>query len=390
MSKIIHFVERFSTVSETFIYESICEMQRQRVNEVVLTHAHVNSSTRLFNPVVVVQQGYSCRMHPLRITVKILDLLHCLRAEDYYFRLRQARIATFIKKSKPSFIFAHFGPSGYLIASIAQRYKIPFAVSFHGYDVFILSNLQMWRKRYTELFKSAKFIQGVSQFVCAKLINLGASEDKVRLVHNGIDLNKFHYSDPSKRFDGTSVKCIFVGRFTEKKDPLCLLRAFKIAIDKCPTKKITLKLCGDGDLMPQVQLLITELKLSNYVEIMGALPHDQVLKHMHQAHLYIQHSRIASNGDCEGLPVSITEAMAIGLPVISTEHSGIPEVVEHGVTGLLSQENDVESMARNIVELCENSSIWSSMSQNARKKIEVDFDIKKQTRMLIDLIVGDR
>ena len=130
---------------------------------------------------------------------------------------------------------------------------------------------------------------------------------------------------------------------------------------------------GDGPLFEQARQLIAELDLGDTVNLLGHQSHDNVIAEYKKAHIYVQHSVVAPDGDEEGLPVSITEALAAGLPVVSTRHSGIPEAVRHGETGYLVEEHDVDGMAEHIARLAADQASWLTMGKNGRALLEAEF-----------------
>jgi glycosyltransferase involved in cell wall biosynthesis len=132
---------------------------------------------------------------------------------------------------------------------------------------------------------------------------------------------------------------------------------------------------GDGPLRETVAEAANRLDLGAALELAGSLPHDSVLDAYANADIYVQHSVVAPDGDSEGLPVSITEALAARLPVIATRHSGIPEVVMDGQTGYLVAERDYEAMGHRMADLAERPDTWSTLGNAGQQLLEAEFAI---------------
>jgi glycosyltransferase involved in cell wall biosynthesis len=144
---------------------------------------------------------------------------------------------------------------------------------------------------------------------------------------------------------------------------------------------------GDGDFMPEVRRLVDELHLADRVELLGAQPPDRVRAELARASVFVQHSVTAASGDKEGWPVSIAEAAASGLPIVSTRHASIPEQVEHEESGLLCNEGDWRTMGEHMRRLAGNATLRRSMGAAARSRIE-PFDTGRQIAMLEDVLVA--
>jgi glycosyltransferase involved in cell wall biosynthesis len=149
--------------------------------------------------------------------------------------------------------------------------------------------------------------------------------------------------------------------------------------------ELRLTIAGDGNLRSKVEKKIRKFGLESCVEVLGAVPHERVPVLMQKADLYAQHGVTARGGDQEGLGLSLIEASATGLPIVSTHLGGIPEVVAHGETGLLVQERDVEGMGRCIAELVRAPERRRAMGRTARRCVEEHFDLKTQMRNLTGL-----
>jgi len=134
---------------------------------------------------------------------------------------------------------------------------------------------------------------------------------------------------------------------------------------------------GEGALRGELERLIGELGVGAHVRLLGWRSHDEVIRLCGSAHLMVAPSVTAANGDQEGIPNAVKEAMALGLPVVATRHSGIPELVEDGVSGLLVPERDVDALADRLAYLIDHGDAWATMARAGRAVVEADFDIEK-------------
>lgn len=283
--------------------------------------------------------------------------------------------------SKLSLIHAHFGPEGVYAMALAEKLKIPFLVTFHGYDI-TLSRTAIWRTGkffyYQLIFheeelkrKSSAFI-AVSNFIRTKLLEKGYPEEKIIQHYIGVDTVKF---SPAKRADERYILC--VGRHTQKKGIDILLRAFARVSGK--HSSVSLIQVGAGPMSAKLNTLATVLGINNRVHFLGAQSHETVLNLMRGAEIFALASQTAKNGDCEGLPIVINEASACGVPVVSTWHSGIPEAVLESETGFLVPERDAAALAEKLDTLLSDRTLSEKMGRQGREFVCDRFDIRKQT-----------
>jgi glycosyltransferase involved in cell wall biosynthesis len=165
----------------------------------------------------------------------------------------------------------------------------------------------------------------------------------------------------------------------EKKSPIDLAKAFRYAVDETSEDiQLELKIAGDGPLRGELEQEVRDQGIENQVSILGAVPHSQVSKLMAEANLYTQHCKTASNGDQEGQGVSFVEASASGLPIVSTRHNGLTDVIVDGQTGYLVEEGDVEGMGKKIAYLAESPDEWRRLGKAGRIRVEESFNLQNQ------------
>jgi glycosyltransferase involved in cell wall biosynthesis len=200
-----------------------------------------------------------------------------------------------------------------------------------------------------------------------KLVSLGAPPAKVHLNPYGIDCTAFDRSNPA----GAPPVLLAVGRFIEKKAPHITIEAFSKAHRALPGAR--LRMVGDGPLLDECRALAKALGVADAVAFLGAQPHAVVQEEMRRARGFVQHSVEAANGDCEGTPVAILEASASGLPVVSTRHAGIPDVVLEGETGILVDERDTDAMAAGMIALLREAELARRLGEAARRRTQSRF-----------------
>jgi len=383
--RVVQFCRTFSASSETFIYDTVTEMERQGIDCHVLTRSRVNEEERPYDKVHLAKMPG--RWNLPRLGYRVLATLGLWGdVETHKWPVFRARLRRHMEGIDPDVVHAQFGPNGVMIAPVSEELGIPLVVTFHGYGISILPRKEKVRRRYRELFDRADALIGVSGHNSSRLRELGAPDDKVYTVHNGSRLDQFTYSNPTDRFDGGTVRLLHVGRLVEKKGPVELVNAFSRARKSVNGQAdLRLTIAGDGPLREPMLRRVEELALEEEVDYVGSVPHEEVRCHMRRSHLYTQHCKTASNGDIEGQGVTFIEAQASGLPVVATRSGGVPSVVQDGETGYLVPEEDVEAMADRIVYLARHPEKWEAMGQAGRAHVERHFDLAKQVEKLTRL-----
>lgn len=379
----------FTALSETFIYDSVVELQRQGVECYVVAEELCNLETRPYERVIWAHPSGSRLLFAANLRLFNQSAWyrgscpHVGLVAQYWFFLRR-RIVAALRKLRPDVIHVHFGTDGIMMAPIAKALNIPLVVTFHGYDATQREVLARYKLQYRELFESASAIVGVSDFICDQLASLGASHEKLICIRTGTDVDRYEYSNPVERFDGTHVRLLHVGRFVGKKSPIELIQSVALARQRlqCNGIELALDMIGDGPLMHDARTLVSNLELQDSIHLHGSLPRDDVTAHFQRAHIYTQHSVTEPDGNSEGLPVSLMEAAASGLPIVSTRHSGIPELVIDGTTGYLVSEHDVSAMADRIVALARNPTFWTHFGCEGRRVVQSRFSLQTETKKL--------
>jgi glycosyltransferase involved in cell wall biosynthesis len=292
-------------------------------------------------------------------------------------------LAERLRRFRPVLLHAHFGPDGLRALPIAERLGVPLVTTLHGYDVnrsmaaLIASGSQAWI-RYAlfqgRLQRSGSLFIAVSEALRRQALRRGYPEARTITHHIGVDLDLFPVGG------GGDATILHVGRLVEKKGAHILLRAFALVLAKVPGARLAI--IGDGPRRAALERLASELGLAGAVTFLGALPPDRVGEWMRRAAVLAVPSVTARDGDAEGLPVVVFEAAASGLPVVGSDHEGIPEGVADGVSGYIVPEGAVEPLADRLSELLLRAGLRRDMGKAARALAEDRFDLRKQTRRL--------
>jgi colanic acid/amylovoran biosynthesis glycosyltransferase len=311
-------------------------------------------------------------------------------AKDLLFRARRRfgpalafddrmRLAAFLKEQDVRVMLAEYGPMGALAGDVCARLGIPLHVVFHGLDASKLLRHATIRRRYRRLFTQAASIVCVSRYLADRLVAVGCPERLIEIVPCGVDTGRFTPGTPEPG------RLLALGRLVDKKAPHLSIRAFAAVAARFPEAR--LDVVGDGPLRARCEAEVAAHGLAGRVTLHGSRPHAEARALMRRAAVFVQHSVTAADGDTEGFPVAISEAMATGLPVVSTRHSGIPDGVLDGETGLLVAEGDVEAMAAAIARLLEDPALAARMGAAGRARAVATLD-QARIRARLQAILG--
>jgi colanic acid/amylovoran biosynthesis glycosyltransferase len=255
-----------------------------------------------------------------------------------------------------------------------------FITAFRGHD--ITQHAKSGPGLYDELFKNGDLFLPVSHSLEQRLVERGCDPAKIRVLHSGIDCSQFCFR-PRTAKNNEAINILTIGRFVEMKGILYGVESIAGLIQA--GKKVHYDIIGDGPMRNEISEKIKQLGIESHVTLHGWKDQESVTNYLDQAHILLAPSVTARNGEAEGIPNVVKEAMATGLPVISTVHSGIPELVENGVSGFLVPERDVQAMTDRLAYLIDHPEEWESMGRAGRKKIEDDFDNEKINDYLVEL-----
>jgi len=284
----------------------------------------------------------------------------------------------------PVALHAHFGRGGALALPLARQLGLPLYVTYHGGDATKNTHQRqrliptIYQRRLAALQDYARAFLCVSDFVARRLADQGFPRDKLVTHYIGIDCSRLEA--PQAR----TGPYLFAGRLTGKKGVDVLLAAMR-RLQAAGHVVPRLDIAGAG---PDEALLRAAADGLDTVRFLGWQTPDALAKLMARATAVVVPSREAADGDCEGLPTVVLEAIRAGAPVIATRHAGIPEVITHEVSGLLAPENDADALAALLQQAIDNAAHLPSFVSAAQRRLTTDFDAQTQSRRLQQILLG--
>ena len=280
---------------------------------------------------------------------------------------------------------AHFGPAGVTAAKLRElgviRGKI--ATIFHGIDISSRDVLNHYTPEYQQLFRRGDLMLPISDLWAGRLQKMGCPREKIAVSRMGVDMTRF--SPRPVKAPATPLEIISVARLTEKK-------GLHVAIEACRQLKeqgvaFRYRILGIGPWERRLRTLIEQYQLEDVVEMPGFKPSHEVKAILDDADVFLLPSVTGADGDMEGIPVALMEAMAVGIPVVSTLHSGIPELVEADKSGWLVPENDARALAQRLAAFSQlDTDELAPVLKRAREKVEHDFNQQVINRELASLL----
>lgn len=304
-----------------------------------------------------------------------------------FYQLRCAiDICRMIKQLQPDHIHTHFAWGNAFIAMyVSKLLGVPFSVTAHASDIFGLNYSESERLQY--LLKNTNKVITISQFNKDYLINNNlCSEEKLVVIHCGIFLDRFKFTQYHQHEKVFKIITLPSG-FVESKGFNVLLDALGklVKIDK----HIECYVVGtdiDGKRINHYKEEVTHLGIENIVKFIGAVPQDKLIELYKECNVFVLPCIKTKNNKMDGLPVSLMEAMAVGLPVISTKLSGIPELIEHGKNGLLATPSNTDDLVLQIIRLMDDSLLSEQFAKSAREKVEKEFNINTSAKHMINCL----
>lgn len=344
--------------SETFIRKCIADMRELGWSVEVISGRRSGSADDV-QYVGFSESNWALRIWRLFAFLKFTGLAQRYDFVGYRIRQRVAttKLAPFFKGEDDFYWFDYLNYACYA-ARVLNETETPYAIAVHGYDASQELSDQFLRRAAVSL--RPEFVVAPSNHLKRRLELIGMT---ARIHVIPYDSAPAVEADHAEKYD-----FIALGRMTPKKCPEAVLMAFEKVLTKHP--KATLIWVGGGELESEVNSRFAHLADSGNVIFKGMVGHEEALHCLMSSKVFVQHSVTSGSGDQEGLPNSIVEAMRNGKPVVSTIHSGIPEIVSHGVNGYLVQEHDYESFADFMSLLLEDGKLRAAMSQSARTSVD--------------------
>jgi glycosyltransferase involved in cell wall biosynthesis len=311
---------------------------------------------------------------------KVLTLLGFLRVASWL----SSKVATAIcLHEKPDVVLAEFGFHAVRIMELVPATKLPLVVHFRGADASSNRYLKRLGERYQRLLHLVSAVVVKSKPMATTIRALaGAKSESLRVLisPSGADQSLFYGSDPAL----APPTFLSVGRFVPKKAPLVTLVAFELAARHRPDLRLIM--VGEGPLFPSAQQKACDLGIADRVDFVGFQPPTAIADLMRKARCFLLHSLTAPDGDQEGVPVALLEAQLSGLPVISTSHAGIPEVVIPNQTGILVGEGDISAMADAIGMMADHPELAAIYGANGHMRVAQQFTVSHHLADLGQLI----
>jgi len=347
------------------------------------------------SPVVIAQKRENAERFPFdNIDIVAKPAFHFLRR--FWFRQlrdkpwqisgRELRaLLGVLEKTDARLLHIYFGHIAVHLLPLIRAWPRPSIVSFHGADVMVDMNKPAYRETTRQMLDAVKLVLVRSESLRSAVVDLGCDEQKIEVQRTGIPLEEFPFRERNFPTNDSEAEWRFVqaGRLIEKKGLPVTLHAFARFLKRYPNA--TLTIAGEGPLLGHLQDLARELTIDNCVSFTGFISQEQLRDLYSGSHIFLHPSETGPDGNQEGIPNSMLEAMASGLPVFATEHGGIPEAIKHGVSGVLVPERDDQELAWALLNAIEDRHFLSQLARNGTEVVREKFDLRMQALRLEDV-----
>lgn len=300
---------------------------------------------------------------------KVLSILQC------------NKIQKFIDENQIQIAHFHYGTDCGIFYPYTKKLTIPSVVSFYGYDCSSFPKILMgYGKKYLidRVFKRVTKVLAMSPDMKKDLIITGCPEENIIVHYFGSDCKKYYH--PNRQYaDKEMVKILNFCSLVPQKGQLFLLKSITEIVAKGVTN-FCLKIVGDGELKKELKAYVHEHQLTRFVEFGGYIPYggSEMVSGYHDADIFVHPSIVGPDGEKEGIPGAIVEAMSAGLPVLSTYHAGIPYIITNNETGILVKENDVEALSNSLIEMIKNTELRKTIGMAGQRYAMENLDLMKK------------
>lgn len=291
------------------------------------------------------------------------------------------KLTRILTKAKAELLHVYFGHIAVHLLPLIRAWGKPTVVSFHGADVMVDLDKPAFRNATQEMLDTVQLVLVRSESLGRALLNLGCPAGKIRLQQTGIPVDEIPFRDREWPAGG-EWKFVQACRLIEKKGLRASLRAFAQFAGHHPAATFTI--AGEGPLRNELGRLSAELGVADKVFFPGFVSQNQLRELFYHSHIFLHPSEVGADGNQEGVPNSMLEAMASGLPVFATEHGGIPDAIENGRSGILVRERDAEGLALALLERTANPEGLAAIARNGAETVRRKFQQSAQTRILED------
>ncbi|MGK7393548.1 MAG: glycosyltransferase family 4 protein [Candidatus Cyclobacteriaceae bacterium M3_2C_046] len=376
MKKVVHFARKLLPPTASFIYNQVSQHQNYKPYFVYCES---------------VESAFLPQMEESVPTFKSTNGLAGKMVYKYLRKLtakEEAETIDYVRRKQADVLHFHYGVDALVYHGVIRQLKLPVVVSFYGYDctsfpkrLFRYGHYML--KKYIFFNPHITYVTAMSPDMALDLQNLGCPPEKIITHYHGINTKPFIQKReyPNKE----TINFLIISGLSEKKGHLFLLKALQVA-QETTDKKLRLTIVGQGSMEDKIKSSISELGLNN-VELKEAVKFGSVdhLNYLKAADVFVHPSITPENGDKEGIPGALVEAMAAGLPVIATYHAGIPYIINHQKTGLLAREWDIEQLAQLIKEVAEHSYLRAKIGREAQKYALDALDINQKEKDLEEI-----
>jgi colanic acid/amylovoran biosynthesis glycosyltransferase len=301
------------------------------------------------------------------------------RRPPIVYRGEYQTLKSLLERHGADLMHIYFGHTGVHLLPFIEEWDKPCVVSFHGADVAHKKEIKDYPGKLRRLFDAVPLVFARSQSLLDRLVSLGCPPEKLRINRTGIPLSEFPFANRKSPNDG-EWRVVQACRLIPKKGLATSLRAF--AIFRKDNPKAEFYIAGKGPLQPELEMLADGLGILRNVHFVGFLSQLKLRELYASSHLFLHPSEISGNQDQEGVPNSVLEAMATGLPVVATRHGGIPEAVDHGRTGFLVAEEDHVGLANAMQLMTRSPDLLMEMGVRAHSTVVERFEQDAQIEQL--------
>jgi colanic acid/amylovoran biosynthesis glycosyltransferase len=361
----------------TFLKQEMLHIYRQvtglqEFSTFIMTKSRENDSLFPFDDVEVLPRpriNFLARFHKKYIA----------RMEAVFYRGEYDQLNGVLSRRHADLLHVYFGHTGVHLLPFIRNWTGPSVVSFHGMDIMLRNNEPGYNDRLKELLQVLPMVMARSESLADRLVELGCDRKKIRINRTGIPMDAFPASVRSVPEDGKWV-LVQASRFIEKKGLLNTLEAFAEFRKQYP--QATLVLAGDGPFKERLLQKADELGVRAAITLTGFLQQQELSALYQKAHIFVHPSLTTAKGDREGVPNSLLEAMATGLPVAATQHGGIPEAVTDKADGLLVAEGDSQALAEALLTMAGDAALYAALSQEASRSVREKFEHSRSIALL--------
>ena len=282
-------------------------------------------------------------------------------------------------ESDAQLLHIYFGHIAVLLRPLIRHWPKRTIVSFHGADVLVDMQKTMYRRTTEEMLSLVRLVLVRSESLRQAVINLGCAPEKIEIQRTGIPLDQFPFRERNVP-DRGGWRLLQAGRLIKKKGFQTTLQAFARFRREFPASKLII--AGEGPQLGELQSLARALEIASAVDFTGFVSQEKLRELFYSSHFFLHPSETGPDGNQEGVPNSMLEAMATGLPVFATRHGGIPEAVEDNISGILVEEGDDESLGPALIDCAKDSARLAAIGRAASEAVGKNFSQVEQTHRL--------